>query len=270
MDAILEATRDVPFVFNLGHGIPPETPDLACRSLDRAGEGRRREARRRPVHPGGPDIAGGWSSLSCAISSPIRRSSLLPAIVRLPLGRFIAKRRAPLAREIYAKIGGRARRSWIGRRRGPGALERALLRAGHAGPGAWVRRHALLAWPFGDEAAAAVKDMESDLHRPSLCRSIRNIDDDDGVFARRLARAARWAGLTAPQGTVYSIRRAWIYRGAGGFDPRDLGEDQARTPLSPASVRARPARARYRQGRSLSEAGRADCGACARTADRCC
>ena len=30
----------------------------------------------------------------------------LPWIIRAPLGRFIAKRRAPIAREIYARIGG--------------------------------------------------------------------------------------------------------------------------------------------------------------------
>ena len=32
----------------------------------------------------------------------------LPGIVRMPLARFIASRRAPVAREIYAKIGGRS------------------------------------------------------------------------------------------------------------------------------------------------------------------
>ena len=32
----------------------------------------------------------------------------LPGIIRKPLGRFIAKRRGPVAREIYAKIGGRS------------------------------------------------------------------------------------------------------------------------------------------------------------------
>jgi len=32
----------------------------------------------------------------------------VPGFVRLPLARFIARRRAPVAREIYAKIGGRS------------------------------------------------------------------------------------------------------------------------------------------------------------------
>lgn len=32
----------------------------------------------------------------------------LPGILRIPLARFIARRRAPIAREIYAKIGGRS------------------------------------------------------------------------------------------------------------------------------------------------------------------
>ena len=32
----------------------------------------------------------------------------LPAIFRVPLARLVAARRAPIAREIYAKIGGRS------------------------------------------------------------------------------------------------------------------------------------------------------------------
>jgi ferrochelatase len=32
----------------------------------------------------------------------------LPAFLRQPLARFVAKRRAPVAREIYARMGGRS------------------------------------------------------------------------------------------------------------------------------------------------------------------
>ena len=32
----------------------------------------------------------------------------LPALLRRPLARFIARQRAPVAREIYAKLGGRS------------------------------------------------------------------------------------------------------------------------------------------------------------------
>jgi ferrochelatase len=77
----------------------------------------------------------------------------LPRLLREPLARFIARRRGPIAREIYAKIGGRspilAETEAQGR-----ALEAALNRRGCEAR-AFV---AMRAWkPFAGEAAAAVK-----------------------------------------------------------------------------------------------------------------
>ena len=82
----------------------------------------------------------------------------LPGILRMPLGRFIAKRRAPVAREIYAKIGGRSpilEETQAQAR----ALERVL-----AGRGIEAKAFvAMRCWhPFSDGAAKAVKDWQPD------------------------------------------------------------------------------------------------------------
>jgi len=82
----------------------------------------------------------------------------LPRILRMPLGRFIAKRRAPVAREIYAKIGGRSpilEETQAQAR----ALERVL-----AGRGIEAKAFvAMRCWhPFSDGAAKAVKDWQPD------------------------------------------------------------------------------------------------------------
>ena len=81
-----------------------------------------------------------------------------PTPFRVPLGRFIAKRRAPVAREIYAKIGGRSpilEETQAQAR----ALERALADRG-VDAKAFV---AMRCWhPFSDGAAKAVKDWAPD------------------------------------------------------------------------------------------------------------
>jgi ferrochelatase len=77
----------------------------------------------------------------------------LPWLVRKPLGRLIARRRAPVAREIYAKIGGRSpivEETQAQAR----ALEQTLAAQGHEAK-AFV---AMRCWhPFSDGAALAVK-----------------------------------------------------------------------------------------------------------------
>jgi ferrochelatase len=82
----------------------------------------------------------------------------LPAILRLPLARYIARRRAPLAREIYAKIGGRSpilEETQAQAR----ALESALAANGVEAK-AFV---AMRCWhPFSDGAAEAVKNFAPD------------------------------------------------------------------------------------------------------------
>ena len=78
----------------------------------------------------------------------------LPGIVRKPLGRFIARRRAPVAREIYAKIGGRSpilEETQAQAR----ALEKALAAEGHEAKAVIAMR----CWhPFSDGAALALKN----------------------------------------------------------------------------------------------------------------
>jgi ferrochelatase len=82
----------------------------------------------------------------------------LPWILRIPLGRFIASRRAPVAREIYAKLGGRSpilEETQAQAR----ALERVL-----AGRGLDTKAFvAMRCWhPYSDGAAKAVKDWNPD------------------------------------------------------------------------------------------------------------
>ena len=77
----------------------------------------------------------------------------LPALLRMPLGRLIARRRAPVAREIYAKIGGRSPIVEETHAQAA-ALERALAARGHEARCFIAMRY----WkPFSDEAARAVK-----------------------------------------------------------------------------------------------------------------
>jgi ferrochelatase len=82
----------------------------------------------------------------------------LPFVFRKPLAWLIARRRAPIAREIYAKIGGRSpileeteAQAW--------ALESALAANGHE-----VRAFiAMRCWkPFSEETVVAVKDWGAD------------------------------------------------------------------------------------------------------------
>jgi protoporphyrin/coproporphyrin ferrochelatase len=76
----------------------------------------------------------------------------LPTLFRKPLARFVAKRRAPFAREIYAKIGGCS--PILGETQAQAqALEKALEKRGHEAR-AFI---AMRCWkPFSDEAAAAI------------------------------------------------------------------------------------------------------------------
>ena len=130
----------------------------------------------------------------------------LPGIVRLPLARLIARRRAPVAREIYHQIGGcspivpeteaQAR-----------ALEAAL--AGEMEAEAFI---AMRCWhPMSDEAALAVKAYAPDrivllplYPQYSTTTSASSLKD--------WARAARKAGLSVPTSTVccYPVERGFI------------------------------------------------------------
>lgn len=121
----------------------------------------------------------------------------LPGIVRIPLARLIARRRAPIAREIYARIGGRSPIFEETRKQGE-ALETAL-----SGNGVEAKTFiAMRYWhPFSDGAARAVKAFEPDkivllplYPQYSTTTTASSLKD--------WARAARKAGLTVPTATV--------------------------------------------------------------------
>ena len=82
----------------------------------------------------------------------------LPAPLRLPLGRLIAKRRAPVAREIYAHIGGRSP-IFEQTRAQADALEKLLSGNGIEAKAFVAMRY----WhPFSEGAARAVKAFDPD------------------------------------------------------------------------------------------------------------
>ena len=82
----------------------------------------------------------------------------LPAIIRLPLARYIARKRAPIARKIYEQIGG-ASPIFPETRRQADALQ-AALSGGDVEAKAFV---AMRCWhPFSDGAAQAVKVFKPD------------------------------------------------------------------------------------------------------------
>jgi ferrochelatase len=82
----------------------------------------------------------------------------LPGLVRKPLGSFIAKRRGPIAREIYAKIGGRSPIVEETQMQAD-ALETALKAKNHQARCFIAMRY----WkPFADDAARAVKAWNPD------------------------------------------------------------------------------------------------------------
>ncbi len=121
----------------------------------------------------------------------------LPAIFRLPLARFIARRRAPIAREIYAQIGGRSP-IFEETRKQADALEAAL-----SGDGVEAKAFvAMRCWhPFSDGAARAIKAFEADkivllplYPQYSTSTTASSVKD--------WSRAAKKAGLKAPTSRI--------------------------------------------------------------------
>ena len=130
----------------------------------------------------------------------------LPGLLRLPLARFIAWRRAPLARAIYAHIGGRSP-ILAETERQARALEAALN-----GPELEVKTViAMRCWhPFSDQAAASLKTFGAEriillplYPQFSTTTSASSLKDWE--------RAARKAGLTA------ATTRICCYPGNVGF-----------------------------------------------------
>lgn len=121
----------------------------------------------------------------------------LPAIVRLPLARLIARRRAPVARKIYEHLGGKSP-IFEETRRQADALAAALSKDG-------VQAKAFVAmrcWhPFSDGAARAVATFKPDkivllplYPQYSTTTSASSLKD--------WARAAKKAGLRAPASSL--------------------------------------------------------------------
>jgi len=121
----------------------------------------------------------------------------LPAIIRLPLARLIARRRAPVARKIYDHIGGKSP-IFEETRKQADALEKALSKDGTQAK-AFV---AMRCWhPFSDGAARAVKAFAPDkvvllplYPQYSTATTASSVKD--------WARAAKKAGLDLPTSRV--------------------------------------------------------------------
>ena len=121
----------------------------------------------------------------------------LPAIFRIPLARFIAARRAPVAREIYSKIGGRSPIVEETQAQGR-ALEQVLNARGHETRSFIAMRY----WkPFSDEAARAVKAWGPDrIVLLPLYPQFSTTTTASSLAAWQ--RAAAKAGLNAPTSRV--------------------------------------------------------------------
>ena len=121
----------------------------------------------------------------------------LPAIIRLPLARLIARRRAPVAKEIYAQIGGSSP-IFAETRKQAEALEKAL-----SGDGTEAKAFiSMRCWhPFSDGAAKAVAAFNPDrivllplYPQYSTSTTASSVKD--------WARAAKKAGLAVPTSRV--------------------------------------------------------------------
>lgn len=130
----------------------------------------------------------------------------LPGLLRIPLARFIARRRAPIAREIYARIAGRSPILEETQAQAT-ALERALAARG-------IEARAFIAmrcWhPFSDEAAKAVKDWGAQRIVLLPLYPQFSTTTTASSFAE-WERAAARSGLNAPQ------RRVCCYPADEGF-----------------------------------------------------
>ncbi len=113
--------------------------------------------------------------------------------MRRPLARFIARRRAPVAREIYAQIGGRSPLLTLSEAQGA-ALEAALAHRGQEARTFVAMRY----WhPMSDETAAAIADWRAD-EIVLLPLYPQFSTTTTGSSLRAWEAAARRAGLDRP------------------------------------------------------------------------
>jgi len=125
----------------------------------------------------------------------------LPGLIRIPLARLIARRRAPLARAIYAQIGGRSPILEETQKQAR-ALEQAL-----SAPGVEAKAFvAMRCWhPFSDGTALAVKKFAPD-HVVALPLYPQYSTTTSASSFKDWDRAAKKAGLSQPQSSVKTTR----------------------------------------------------------------
>ncbi|MEY4707388.1 MAG: hypothetical protein RJB58_1111 [Pseudomonadota bacterium] len=121
----------------------------------------------------------------------------LPTIFRLPLAWLIARRRAPIAREIYGRIGGRSP-IFEETRKQADALEAALSKDGVEAKAFVAMRY----WhPFSDGAAQAIKGFNPD-KIVLLPLYPQYSTTTTGSSLKDWARSAKKAGVTAPTSRI--------------------------------------------------------------------
>ena len=140
----------------------------------------------------------------------------LPALLRLPLGRLIATRRAPVAQKIYAHLGGRSP-IFEETRAQADALEKELTHEGIEAKAFVAMRY----WhPFSDGAARAAKAFDPDeivllplYPQYSTTTTLSSLKD--------WQRAARKAGLDKPTSRVCCYPWDWGFAAAAAEKIRD-------------------------------------------------
>jgi len=124
----------------------------------------------------------------------------LPALLRLPLARFIAKRRGPIAREIYAKIGGRSPIL-------PETMAQATALESSLAEHETRCFIAMRCWkPFTEDAARAVAAWSPD-HIVLLPLYPQFSTTTTGSSLEEWRRRAKQADITAPTTTIYCYPR---------------------------------------------------------------
>ena len=121
----------------------------------------------------------------------------VPGLVRAPLARWIARRRAPVAREIYARLGGSS--PILKETQAQAAALDELLRQRGVDARSFI---AMRCWhPFSDETAAAVRDWEPERIVLLPLYPQFSITTTGSSFLD-WTRAAREAGLVQPTARV--------------------------------------------------------------------
>ena len=253
--AVLRAMRGRPFIFNLGHGIVPQTPpEHVAALMELCVPDSRRKVAIVLFNLGGPDSPE-------AIKPFLRNLFLDPAILRVPffvrpfLARFIARARVAAGDRELCAAGRQVAAAGTDAAAGAGAGSRAAGAGGEV-----LHRHALLA-SVQPGAARAVKAWGPDevvllpLYPQYLHHHDRQLPERRGGRRRpRPALRARPPLCCYPTDRVSPRRRPrWC---AAAYERARAA--LARGEAAGAVLRARPAGDHRQARRSVSVAGRAD------------